>query len=617
MSWNSGGVWQSQNWPAMYNANSPLPVQTFEVLRGIEAPDIHLVMITGSYDDPLPGTIAGFYIRDDNDTTTADNGGTVIVTPNGKRWKRMFDAPIVYSGWFGVDPTGAVNCTTQLKAFFDFCIATGYSGHISAGHYLITTGVLVFDTPFVDAVWPNITTDGFEAVWFDVDPATATDEPILTISNGTANSGAGKYWFGGCLGGITLSDDTGDTAPNRHGLSLRGIWGAKFEYIRGEDLRGSCLFCPEVLYAGTNPDPYAITVCTFTIEANRCARYGVENLNWVGLNGCTFEFLRVVECTLGGFYGFGAGNKVCVSSMGGFAGWAYDDGTHTANTGGSPSRFIVEIAELDTIGNGFRINKTSIFIGSAIRIVHRYVSALGIYWPVKAFEVNGGAAPGNNTLELLVHHRIEAGGVKANMGKFIDFNSIAVTNVTVDQKILDNAGFGFADIELYTNLNNNSIVNLTRDGVQIAGRRNNSMVLARGDGTTVIASAGYGTAAAKLLFPSEESDLGGNYAASEYTAPFSGTYRYNCRFTFDPGAAGIRIRFGIGRTRAAVLGLIAHKTLFSAAAGSQTFDIAGIIDLLVGDILYPLADQNTGAPITCTPIFSQSNENNFQIVSIA
>ncbi len=45
--------------------------------------------------------IAGEFTRDDADTTSADNGGTVIVASNGKRWKRAFSGAISL-GWFAV-----------------------------------------------------------------------------------------------------------------------------------------------------------------------------------------------------------------------------------------------------------------------------------------------------------------------------------------------------------------------------------------------------------------------------------------------------------------------------------------------------------------------------------
>lgn len=54
--------------------------------------------------------LAGFFQRDDSDTTSSDNGGTVIVDAAGRRWKRIFDGAVNVQ-WFGanqgVDSTAA------------------------------------------------------------------------------------------------------------------------------------------------------------------------------------------------------------------------------------------------------------------------------------------------------------------------------------------------------------------------------------------------------------------------------------------------------------------------------------------------------------------------------
>lgn len=38
--------------------------------------------------------LSGFFYRDDADTTSVDNGGTTIVSSNGKRWKRVYDGAV-------------------------------------------------------------------------------------------------------------------------------------------------------------------------------------------------------------------------------------------------------------------------------------------------------------------------------------------------------------------------------------------------------------------------------------------------------------------------------------------------------------------------------------------
>jgi hypothetical protein len=57
------------------------------------------VYVTGYLASATPSGIAGLFVRDDSDTTSIDNGGTVIVAANGKRFKRSITGD--YSdGWF-------------------------------------------------------------------------------------------------------------------------------------------------------------------------------------------------------------------------------------------------------------------------------------------------------------------------------------------------------------------------------------------------------------------------------------------------------------------------------------------------------------------------------------
>lgn len=81
--------------------------------------------------------IAGIFKWDSADTTSADNGGTIIVASNGKRWKRVFDGA-VQAEWFGVvadngvtDNTVAINTACNYVSslgggFLDF--DSGYYG---------------------------------------------------------------------------------------------------------------------------------------------------------------------------------------------------------------------------------------------------------------------------------------------------------------------------------------------------------------------------------------------------------------------------------------------------------------------------------------------------------
>lgn len=79
------------------------------------------------------GDGGGAFVADPTDTTTADNGGTVIVDAAGLRWKRNYSGP-VHVKWFGAVGDAATNDTTALQA----ALAAGVNGsvYVNAGTYM-------------------------------------------------------------------------------------------------------------------------------------------------------------------------------------------------------------------------------------------------------------------------------------------------------------------------------------------------------------------------------------------------------------------------------------------------------------------------------------------------
>lgn len=93
------------------------------------------VYITGYLVGAAPSGIAGPFVRDDNDTTSADNGGTIIVSGNGKRWKRVYDGvPLV--SWFGAVGDGETNDDAPVK---NTLLATGKAALQPGKRYKITS----------------------------------------------------------------------------------------------------------------------------------------------------------------------------------------------------------------------------------------------------------------------------------------------------------------------------------------------------------------------------------------------------------------------------------------------------------------------------------------------
>jgi hypothetical protein len=96
------------------------------------------VYVTGYLGTAAPSGIAGMFVRDDSDTTTADNGGTVIVASNEKRWKRQYDGN-VSPDWFGADPLGVTNSSPAWAAAIAYLKTVGggvVEGTIGASYLL-------------------------------------------------------------------------------------------------------------------------------------------------------------------------------------------------------------------------------------------------------------------------------------------------------------------------------------------------------------------------------------------------------------------------------------------------------------------------------------------------
>jgi hypothetical protein len=80
------------------------------------------VRVTGYLASSSPSGAAGDFTRDTNDTTSADNGGTIIVSDDGTRWKRVYDGAVNLL-WFIPDAehaaiaarTSSYDCLTAMN----------------------------------------------------------------------------------------------------------------------------------------------------------------------------------------------------------------------------------------------------------------------------------------------------------------------------------------------------------------------------------------------------------------------------------------------------------------------------------------------------------------------
>lgn len=106
-----------------------VPIADYTALRAYTGGASRLY-VTGVLGTVKPAGIAGTFEYDPSDTTSADNGGTIIVDASGKRWKRIFDGEISVL-WFGAKGNGVADDTAAIQA----AINSGKSVFFPAGTY--------------------------------------------------------------------------------------------------------------------------------------------------------------------------------------------------------------------------------------------------------------------------------------------------------------------------------------------------------------------------------------------------------------------------------------------------------------------------------------------------
>lgn len=116
------------------------------------------VNITGNYALSTPDGIAGFFRRVDSDSTSADNGGTIIVDALGRRWYRVTDA--VTFGHFGAVGNWIADDTQPIRNAVEFALTSKCDLHGVAGRTYRVTGEINFPKKHSGVIREYITFDG-------------------------------------------------------------------------------------------------------------------------------------------------------------------------------------------------------------------------------------------------------------------------------------------------------------------------------------------------------------------------------------------------------------------------------------------------------------------------
>lgn len=225
-----------------------------------------------------PG-ISGQFVRDDADTTSADNGGTIIIDASGRRWKRSGSGRLD-ARWFGV--TGGVDDSASLQAAVD--AGKGGTVVIPAGIRVTAAGVKLEGSSYNGT---SIVCDG---------------EFVLKVrpTSGTNN-------FGGAWVGLILKDcdrvsltfrGDGQRAlqPNEEHVYLVGLAGVtrlNIPSFRCREIRGDGLYISQSDWAATSANTDGVTIGVF--EANNTAPDGRNGLSLVSGDNITISAFHSIN----------------------------------------------------------------------------------------------------------------------------------------------------------------------------------------------------------------------------------------------------------------------------------------------------------------------------------
>lgn len=285
------GVTDQASQAELDNLSNSLQIPDYATLRASTTPR-KSVYITGIYGATFAG-ISGWFLRDDADTTSLDNGGTIIVRSDGVRYKRE-RVERMNIQWFGAVPSQSLNNSSMIQAAFDAAKLAGVGAYIpssTAIGYRIDQGLLL-DSFFVGITGDSMafstlnytgigtalsfkTTSGQLGVYsnFQIQSGLAGE----SIATRRAVSRGGIFWK--CYGGQGEISNVKVLGFNGFGSKFEAIWDSRIEGLLVESCGGGGNYALGVIN-GTDTSNH----CVFTrlqVEASVGNAVYIEGLNMV------------------------------------------------------------------------------------------------------------------------------------------------------------------------------------------------------------------------------------------------------------------------------------------------------------------------------------------------
>ena len=268
------GYTARSNW---IRANQPVVVTNVSALRALDKTKISYAVTKGYYTAGDGG--AGEYWYDSSDTTSVDNGGSVIVATDGGRWKLIFSSVIHvcqfgakgdWNGTSGTDDAAAINAAATFAISNGLWLDFRGSKKYKVASRLVFTGLSgLFCDPgsYIIADTSGTYTNGWVCEF---------GNPAVTAFNGRSDA----LQIVGCL---TLVATSRNTVLN--GIYLKGSW-LNIGHLRVGGFNGCGVYQDSVWDSTTQRISVELCGNTSTYSINLSSNGDTHNTSHIGSIQC-------------------------------------------------------------------------------------------------------------------------------------------------------------------------------------------------------------------------------------------------------------------------------------------------------------------------------------------